>query len=115
MVTPHAGTPITTGFKLEGSQAIWNTGNGVEFNSVIASDVSIKSTDIAANIGNGLAVLGGDFHDFKIQNSKLGEVRDTMGTLVFAGNGGSGVLGSGYNLHRAGLSRLVLQREWHRQ
>ena len=91
-MTPHAGTPITTGFKLEGSQVIGNTGNGVEFNSVTATDVSIKSTDIAANTGNGVAVLGGDFHDFKIQDSNLGEVRDTMGTLVFAGNGGSGFL-----------------------
>ena len=85
MVTPHAGTPITTGFKLEGSQVIGNTGNGVEFNRVTATDVSIKSTDIAANTLNGVAVFGGsNFHDFKIQDLHLGAVG------MLAGNGQNG-------------------------
>ena len=68
-------------------------GHGVEFNGVIATDVTIKNTDIAENTGNGVFIIDSAFTDFAIQNSYLGEVLDGMGMQLFAGNGVDGFHG----------------------
>ncbi|HXV24700.1 MAG TPA: hypothetical protein VED46_10620, partial [Alphaproteobacteria bacterium] len=92
VVTPHAGTSLTTGFALKDSQVIGNAVDGVDFNEVMATDVTIKNTIVAANTGAGVIVFDSDFTDFAIQNSYLGVAPNPLGG-TFSGNGGEGFLG----------------------
>src|SRR5206468_566587 len=84
---------LLTGFKLQGSQAVGNATDGVLFGGVMATDVTIKSTDIAAN-GVGVFVVASNVSDFVIQDAHLGEVLEAMGNQIFAGNVGEGFMGA---------------------
>src|SRR5206468_4333051 len=99
LVTLHdPSMTLTTGFALKNSHVIGNSDDGIEFDGVTATDVTFKGDIIAANVDDGVFINDSDtsdgfvssLTDFAIQNSHLGEVRDMMGTLIFAGNGANG-------------------------
>ena len=82
---------LTTGFTLQGSQLIGNAGDALGFGSIDVKDVTIKSTDIAGNGGNGISTTASTITGLLIQDSHLGEVRDsTTGQLAVVGNELSG-------------------------
>ena len=97
---------LTTGFSLQGSEAIGNSGNGVEFDGVDAQAVSIEGTTIASNSHDGIlidptALAGFAVHNalvrdnagngIEITDSVIDDVSFDDGTGV-ANNGGAGIL-----------------------
>ena len=57
--------------------------------------MTIKDSAIAANGIHGVFLSNSDVNDLAIQNSHLGEVRDGMGNVVFAGNAQAGFFDAG--------------------
>jgi hypothetical protein len=94
IVTTSSNATLTTGFTLKDSQVVGNAINGVEFDGVIATDVTFNKASIAGNGGNGVFIrdtntgdgISSSFTDFVIENSHLGEVLDGSGEQIFAGN-----------------------------
>jgi hypothetical protein len=85
-VTFDDGTPNTlqTGFTLQDSQVVGNSDDGVEFDTVTATDVTFKGDTIAENGDDGVFITDSDVSDLVIQNSYLGA------TSTLKGNGGNG-------------------------
>src|SRR4029079_4925787 len=97
-ITLDGGTQIAgAGFTFENSQAVRNTGNGVQFNTVTASDISFRSDIIADNELDGILIQDKDpgegavssITDLLIQDSYLGAAPNPLGG-TFAANRGNG-------------------------
>jgi len=98
-ITLDGGTQIAgAGFTFENSQAVRNTGNGVQFNTVTASDISFRSDIIADNELDGILIQDKDpgegavssITDLLIQDSYLGAAPNPLGG-TFAANRATGL------------------------
>ena len=124
-IAPETGVMGSFGFIIDSTTIDLNDQNGVLIEADTSGpipvraqvrDLTIDNAVIAANSRNGVQISGSDVTDLAIQNSYLGQAPIGPGGILFvAGNGSNGFLANDFDLHRAGLSRLVLQREWHRR
>ena len=70
---------LTTGFTLKDSEVVGNTMNGVEFDTVTATDVTFDNATIASNGGDGLLIDPSSINGLVVSNARI------------TGNAGNGI------------------------
>jgi hypothetical protein len=112
---------LKPGFRLSGSQVIGNKAEGIEIDAVAATGLTIDKSIIAENALEGLFVYDTDLRDRIVSNITDFVIQTPIWVqrrILWAAASSAmaqTVSGRGFDLHRRGVPRLVLQRKQHGQ